>query len=310
MKNSKAKGIERKRIFFIINIVLVIVLAVLLWQRFYKKTGQFQLKYGEEPKELTAFIERQFNVEWKQPGSIIYVFNNLPVLSDISDITKLHRKHRKHLDFFVVFHRKFKLRYPLGFPYEFLSNVRTEISYDGATYDGNFFVLLKERRVSHFDTPQKILDMNFLIEKQIFPGKDYKDYAISGSRLKKRLTKKLIDGNLSMMHLSSNKNETFSNFKEYTKIYFIVGGCTSCELKRLVSELKLRQLLDSKKELVIFPIFADESELRPVVKDAKLELPVYVDYNDQFELFSIITGKNNKLITINASELNMAEGAE
>lgn len=305
MTRLKAKKPGVRSIYFVINIALAIVLAFLLWQKFYEKTQRFNISYGEKPSELTTFIDNHFNHAWKHPHSIVYIFNKLPVLSDISDITKLYRKHRKNLNFLVVFHKRFKIPYPIRFPYKFLTNTKSECVFNGTVHKGNYFVLLKDQKLSHFDITQKILEMNFLIEKQVHPDKEYKDYAMSKPRLKNHLIRKLKTGNLNLVHLLTNKNEAISDFRRYSKIYFIIGGCTSCELKRLVNELKLRKMLDKKEELVIFPIFANEMELKPVVEEARLELPVYVDYHDQFDLFSIITGEKNKLIEIEAPELEM-----
>lgn len=299
-----------RNIFFYVNIVLIIILAVLLWQKYYKSSMQLDLKYDEKSASLTGFISEHFEPGVKNIHALVYFFNDLPVVNDIGTISKLYRKHKDDLDFFVFFHKKFKFPYKVEFPYAFVPNTKLDVTYNGNLQRTNSVVLLNNGRVKHCDVPLKILDMNFLVEKHIHPDRDYKSYAMSGKRLRAHLVKKLKDGGKQLIHLKSDKEETISNFKEYSKIHFIVGGCTSCELKKFVNQLKIRQILDDKKEMVIFPIFADESELQPIVKSEQLSLPVYIDYNDQFELFSVITGEKNKMLTIEASELEEKEVSE
>jgi hypothetical protein len=265
------------------------------------------LRFGDESKKLLEFVGKYFPYQDKIKTSLIYVFNDLPVLTDIENANKLYNKHKGNLQICSLFHKKFRLPFELNFPHKFLTDTKLECLFNGRVFDSNYYILLHDRKLSFIDTSMEIISMNFLIEKHINPGKDYKNYAISKNRLKSRLIQELKSGNKTLLDLTRNKDKRFDHFKDYSRVHFVLSGCTTCELKAMVSDLKVKQILDSKKELVIFPIYAKESELIALIKKNKIDLPVYMDYNDEFNLFSIISSEKTKLIIVEDHELETGE---
>ncbi len=307
LKKKASSKSTLRRAFFYLNILLIVIIGLLLWNRFKINRFSVDLIFGDESKKLLEIVGKYFPYQDKIKTSLIYVFNDLPVLTDIENANKLYNKHKGNLQLCSLFHKKFRLPFELNFPHKFLADIKLECLFSGRKFDSNYYILLKDKKLSYIDTSMEIIAMNFLIEKHINPGKDYKSYAISKNRLKSRLIRELKSGNKNLLDLKRNKDKRFEHFKDYSRVYFVVSGCTTCELKTMVSDLKVKQILDSKKELVIFPIYANESELRDLIKKNEIDLPVYMDYNDEFNLFSVITGKKTKLIIVEDHELETGE---
>ena len=62
------------------------------------------------------------------------------------------------------------------------------------------------------------------------------------------------------------------------------------------TDLLLKELND-KKQIVIFSVFADRYKLKPLLSGHSIGVPIYLDTNDVFELYTTITNeKENPLI--------------
>lgn len=301
-ENMKKSSV-RKRFLVVVYLVLIIGIGILLWKKFYVKRTGLELKYGETPGALLTLVDNTFPNQHYNKIALIFVFNHLPVLPDIENINKLYHKHRDKSEFFIIFHQQFKSPAEIKFPHEFVSNSLTECHYMGKDYDSNYFILLDDKKVRHVDRSMNSVDLNFLIEKHLYPEKNYESYAVSTEQLQDKIVKELKEGDVELLNVNENKYEKFRHFKEFAKIYVIINKCSSCELKALVSDLKLRQVLNSGKTLVIFPIFANESQLKDIIDKEKINLPIYLDYNDRFDLFSIITSPNDKFIVIENQDI-------
>lgn len=70
--------------------------------------------------------------------------------------------------------------------------------------------------------------------------------------------------------------------------------------------MKLEQILDTKRNLVIFPIHADETRLKGIIELSGVSLPMYIDYKNEFNLLSVITNSKTKLICIDKREMEVA----
>ena len=294
---------KKNKLLFALYLILILGIGVLLFKKFYVKKNEINLKYGEVSTELMTLVEKTTQFHLDKKLNLLFFFNTLPDLTDIENISKLFNKHGNNCRFSAIFHKKFKSPFKLKFPHEFVPNSQTESHYMGKNYFENYVILLDNKKVNYVDTSMNSIDLNFLIEKHLAPGRDYNSYAISTEQLRKRLTKELKKGEIELMNLNDNKIKRFSLFNEYQKIYVVIAKCSVCELKTLVSDLKLRHVLDSRKTLVVFPIYANESQLSEIIKKEKVNFPIYLDYNDKFDLFSIITSPKEKLIVINREEI-------
>jgi hypothetical protein len=172
-------------------------------------------------------------------------------------------------------------------------------------FKSNYILLIKNKKLEFIDAVMKILETNFLLEKYVHPENDYKDYALSKERLKKRIINALKKGNKNLLNIVDNRFEVFETFQNYSKIFFVVASCTTCELKEMITDMNLQQMLDNSKILIIFPIHAQESQLLAILEEEKISLPIYIDINDEFDLFSVITGKKTKLIVVEDKELEV-----
>jgi hypothetical protein len=263
------------------------------------------LKHQEKPGKLLEIVDRYFQNQDPKDLTLIFIFNRLPALSDIEVINKLSKIYRDRANFFVFFHEKFKTSTKLDFPYRFLTNTKLLGKFEDKLLNSNYFLLLQNHEIQFIDISMKILDINFLIEKCLYPSKDYRDFAVSPEKLKNRLIESLNGGNKSLLNLLNGNVENILDFKGYSKIYFIVAACTECELRTLIQEMKLEQILDTTRNLVIFPIHADETRLKGIIELSGVSLPMYIDYKNEFNLLSVITNSKTKLICIDKRDLEV-----
>jgi len=302
---NKKNILRIKLIFWVINISLAALIIWVMWNKFYSKEIIVDLKQGEKPGKLLEIIDRYFQKQEKKDISLVCIFNRLPALNDIEVINKLVQIHSDRTNFFVFFHKNFQTSSKLNFPYRFLTNIKLFGKLEDKVLSSNYFLLLQNQETQFIDTSMKILDINFLIEKYLYPHKEYSDFAVSKERLKKRLMDNLNEGNKTLLNLLNDNVEKFVGFKGYSKIYFIVADCSDCELKALIQEMKLEQILDAKKNLVIFPIHAEESRLKGIIEKSGISLPIFIDYKNEFNLLSVITSNKTKLICIEEKDMEV-----
>lgn len=56
-------------------------------------------------------------------------------------------------------------------------------------------------------------------------------------------------------------------------------------------------MADDEKHIIVFSVFADSFKLNAISGEGNLNVPAYLDVNDEFDLFSTITNdKENPLI--------------
>jgi hypothetical protein len=301
---------KRKPLLVVIYLILILCIGFLLWKKFYVKKTGIELKYGETPTGLLTVVDNTFHTQPNRKVSLIFIFNQLPVLPDIENINKIFTKHKNNTQLFVLFHKKFKATFDFKFPHKFVPNSSTEGHYMGSNYDSKYFILLEDKKVKHVDTSMNAVDLNFLIEKHLYPEKNYESYVISKEQIQEKIIKELKAGDVELLNVNDAQHKTLRDFKEFEKIYVVIAKCSSCELKTLVSDLKLRQVLDSGNTLVVFPIYANESQLMEILDKENVNLPLYLDYNDRFGLFSIITSPKDKFIIIENKDITGLEHKE
>jgi hypothetical protein len=205
----------------------------------------------------------------------------------------------------VAFSENFKTDWKMTFPYKTISNTRVTSKFMSEKYNSNYFVLLDKKRVSHVEISINTVKTNFLIEKRLSPERGYSSYTAAKNDLKRKLIVRLKDvGNKSLFNLKTSEYEKVGDFHNYSKVYFVISECSACELKSIISDLKLKRILDKPKTILIFPVYANDAQLLDIIKNEKINFPIYIDYNDEFDLFSIITNPKDKLIVIQPEEVN------
>ena len=287
--------------------VLIIAIALLLFKKFHVKKNVIDLNYGEEPTQLLHLVREIFSPNEMSKISLIFIFNDLPALADIESINKLSHKHGGNGEFFVIFHKKFKTGSLLKFPHRFISNANIECHYLGNKYVYNYFLLLDGNMVRHVDNSINPTNIHFLIERHMHPEKDYMDYALSKDQLREKIIEKLDKGNINLLNISDNTWKRIDSFGKFNRIYVIISSCTSCELKAMVADFKLRQILDEENELIIFPVYADGYQLSEIIEQENLNFPLYLDWDDGLDLFSLIPNPRDHFIIIEARDINNNE---
>ena len=145
-----------------------------------------------------------------------------------------------------------------------------------------------------------------MVMKKINPNLRYNDLVLGASELKTRVMNRIREGNLNLFSLEKAGFERIESVitSGISRIYFIHADCSTCQLKSLLSNIKLKQILDPGEIVLIFSVIADSFELGRVLQEQKIDLRVLIDQNDEFSLFSTITDEKNNPLIIDASEIN------
>jgi len=290
-----------KKRFLILNAFLIIAIVTVLFLTFYKKEVAFDCNFDAKPGRLLDLISRSFPGISLKDVSVVFVFNRLPSKSDIQTIEKLHYKYKEKVSVLTLFTRKFKGNQLLRFPQKFLSHSKIICTQGkGKEFaDGNYFVLLNNGKVQHVDTKLDLLDMAFLVRKKLDPQLGYSDFALSSGDLRNRIVQRLNKGSLHLLRVDTGNEDFLRDLTGISRVYFIHASCSTCQLKSLFNNLKLKQILDdSEKAMIIFSIFADSFSLNEILDESDLKMPVYLDSSDEFDLFSTITNDRENPIII------------
>ncbi len=71
----------------------------------------------------------------------------------------------------------------------------------------------------------------------------------------------------------------------------------------MLSNIKIKKILEPGEIIIIFSVMADRFELGNILNEQKLKLEIHLDQNDEFGLFSVITDDNNNPVIIDAAEI-------
>ena len=74
-------------------------------------------------------------------------------------------------------------------------------------------------------------------------------------------------------------------------------------MKGLIQDIKLLEILNREKTIIIFSIFANRIELKLLLDQNQIDLPVYIDTKDEFLLSGKITNEKENPIIINGGDL-------
>ncbi len=289
-----------KKSVLILNTFLVLAIVAILVLTIYKKEVQFDCSFDAAPVKLLDIINRKFTGTSIKDVAVFFVFNQLPSKSDIQTIEKLHFKFKEKVTVLTLFLRKFKYDQEMRFPHRFLSNlkIKGKSKENNKIAEDNYFLVLKNKKVQYIDKKLDLVNMAFLIQKKLNPRLGYRDFALSSENLRKKISRRLDKGNLRLLRLSSNREEILKDVTEISRVYFIHAACSTCQLKSLFAKLKLDQIMaDDEKHIIVFSVFADSFKLNAISGEGNLNVPAYLDVNDEFDLFSTITNdKENPLI--------------
>jgi hypothetical protein len=245
--------------------------------------------------------------------SLIFIYNQLPSNSNIADIEKLYSKLKNEISIAAFFNRRFNSKVPITFPYHSSDKLKLAYKKKQSIIEDNFYVILKKNRINYIKKGFDLFELSFLLQKRLHPDSGYKDYTLSIDRLKQKVIKEINRGNLDLLQLNSGDVAKVSNMiteGKVSKIYFFHAQCSSCQLKTILSNIKLKQVFETGKNIIIFSVMANSYELEPIIRESNLTLPVYLDSTDKFNLFSTITDDRQNPVIIDIQDLKTGTGNE
>jgi hypothetical protein len=300
----------KKKYLYILNTFLIVSIALVLFLRFKKTNVEFSCQYGGEPVKLFDIINDQFHTEGIKDWKALFVFNQLPTRSDLASLNKLQEKFKDRLTVLTLFQQKFKTNsLEFRYKYRFIPRIRLYCRNKRIPSGKNFFLLLNGRRLEYLDTQIELTALAPFLNKKLNPLLGYEDFAKPIDTVKKVIKARLVKGNFTLFGLQSNKEKYFKNIDGISSVYFVHASCSSCQLNSLFSKMKLETLLEkAEKSILIFSVFADRFKLKAAATEAGINFPIYIDTNDEFDLFSTITNdsKNPLVIDMNAAGENQS----
>ncbi len=288
-----------KKIIISLNIFLVAVTGIVYFLLLHQKDVTINISSGKQPTELMELIQRYLPDLPEKKLAVIAVFNQLPTKPKIEELEKLHNRFNEKVNIVAFFNKPFKVQQKISFPFAFPRNLRLSLETEkGVTLPGRFFVILRENKVEYLDFDSNIMEKAFLLQERLNPERGYNDYAVPIKQLKNKITETLKKGDVKLLHLNGEGDEIAVDLTGISKVYFIHAHCSSCQLKSILKSIKLKEILDSNKSVVIFSVLANSFELAPLLEENPVRIPLYLDTKDVFGLFSIITDDRENPIEI------------
>jgi hypothetical protein len=222
-------------------------------------------------------------------------------------LEKLYKNSGAKANIAALFTSRFKIPFKISFPHHFSRNLTVKYKKNNIPVKNNFFVLLKNERIEFLEENTNASNTAFLVMKKINPSLRYNDLTLGAAALKARVIQKIKDGQPVLFSLEKEEyvkaNAIFTNGA--ARVYFFHAPCSSCQLKTILSNIKTRQIIDAGEIVLVFSVMADSFELSRVLQEQKISLPVYLDKNDEFDLFSVITDEKNNPVIIEPGEMNL-----
>lgn len=300
-----------KLLLFAVNGILLAVIIYLVYLTVYKITVAFSCEYGTQPAALVEIIRGHFQGNLEESNRIqaqlICIFNEVPHAANLENIDKLYTLYRDKLSCKVIFTKKIRMEVPVRFPYRFLTRYRFSCETKDIRYKQNFYLLLIGDRLVYSSKDFNFLEMNFIVKKNI-----EKDFSVAGSQmsvreLRERVIQKLNEKGLELLDIITNQPRRFESFSEFSEIYFFHVSCSGCQLKTMLNTLKLKKILDEEKVLIIFSIFGNRFDLKSLLEQEGIGLPVYIDSKDEFFLHSRMTNDKENPVIIRRDELRSGQ---
>lgn len=302
---------KTKLFLFAVNGILLTVVLYLLYLKVYKINVALSCEYGTQQAALVEIIREHFKGNLEKGNRIqpelIFIFNELPHAANLENIDKLYTLYRDKLSCKVIFTKKIRMEVPVRFPYRFLTRYRFSCESKDIRYKQNFYLLLAGDRLVYSSKDFNFLEMNFIVKKNVA-----KDFSVAGSQLsvrelRERVIRRLNAKGLELLDIYTDKPRQFESFSEFSGIYFFHVSCSGCQLKTMLNSLKLKRILDEEKVLIIFSIFANRFDVKSLLEQEGIELPVYIDAKDEFLLHSKMTNDKENPVIIRQEELRSGQ---
>lgn len=185
-----------------------------------------------------------------------------------------------------------------------LSRYRFSFTNEEGGADRGHFLLIQDDKIVHNTDAFDFFSLNFIIQKKIDPTLSMSNAQVSIADLKASIIERLTGKELELYDLNTGNLAKFDNMTEFSKIYFFHANCSGCRLKSLVQDIKLLEILNREKTIIIFSIFANRFELKSLLEQEQIDLPpVYIDTKDEFLLSGKITNEKENPIIVDGNEL-------
>ncbi len=157
---------KKKKLFIYLNILLIVVIAVVLYQKFLKgyKSLVFDCNYNSKIPVLTKIIEKSFPDIPKKDLQFLAIFNAFPSPLEIETLNKVYYKYNNIINCFSLIIAKYKSKFQSDIQYKYYTKIRLKCRKYESILDKNFFLILLKGRVIHI---QKYFSAKYISSTQI-----------------------------------------------------------------------------------------------------------------------------------------------
>jgi hypothetical protein len=294
---------RKKSVLFLANILLIIVLAILAYFKFSKIQILFDCECGKQPTSLLEIAGEKFPGFNRADTKAVFIFNDRPHIDTLGDVDKLYRLYNDSASFAVLFTKDFTSDYQFQFPAKRLPRYKFSCTGTPDGFGKNYFLIVKEGIVVYGISSLNFFDMNFAFQKLINPNINTFTAQLPTEKLKTKIVDRLNKKYIELLDVNAENMEKFEDFSGFSKIYFFHAGCSGCQLKNLIKGIKLERILNEEKPIIIFSIFANRFELKSLLDQDNIDLPVYIDTADEFLLASKITNDKDNPVVLTQEDL-------
>ncbi|MCP4213172.1 MAG: hypothetical protein GY765_00880 [bacterium] len=297
----------KKKVFMLFNLVVVAGIIGFAYLKFQGKHIVVDGNYDSVPEEIIELQTKYLPSLRETEFSLLFVFNRLPVGTEIETMEKLHAKFKHRADVRAFFTSPFRRDEKMDFPYSFRRNSRITCKSDSGNFDKNFFFVLQRDKIRYLGNKIDLSQLAFLLEKNLNPDAGFDEYTLPAGRLEHRVREKIKKGGFEVMQPYTGECSTIEELADkYSKVYFVHAKCSTCRLKTIISDIKTRTAFEEGPSAIIFSCLADRYSIKQV--NGGTGLNVYLDNRDGFDLMTAVTGDKTGMLVFDTRDFKIKEG--
>lgn len=297
----------KRKVVFGVNLLLLLVIALFAYIKFYKVNLSFDCEHGNRPAELLEAVKEHFPGFESKELKAVFLFNDIPEIGVLDTVSKIYYLYKDYLSFGVIFSQRFRSDSEFRFPFKKMPRYKFSCNKKKGSAEKSYFLLLYGEEIIHSTNALDFFGFNFAVQKRLNPGLTIASARLPIRKLKAGVIQRVKEEGLELLDVNTDAIRRFEGFSEFSQIYFFHADCSGCQLKRIIQDIKLLRILNQEKVVIVFSIFANPSELKLLLAENGVDLPVYVDISDEFCLAAKITDDKENPLIITAEDLK--EGA-
>lgn len=272
----------RKQWFIALNLALALVIVVLLFTRRNGKPIEQSCDYGADARAVGEILDRYFSHQ-RKPFAMVFLFNEAPNERQLEITEKMAKRYREKADVLAVFRGRADKAPNLPFHGVFSTGRKIIGRTSTRTWDGNYYLVLKQDRILYADN-------NFSISSLIFPTewniRQSQPPLWSGEEFKKAVIGRIQAGSIHFSDVRGRRVVRSGEIPDGSKIYLIHGIFASCDWTRIPRRLSGPRA-GTEREILLFSYWMSQYDVQTVMTMFPAETSIWFDEDDTLGLGAI-----------------------